>query len=224
MIGEYASTVEQAFSAVKVLLYVGPVAVYVLWLGLVSSQARPRMVRAREDFMALTVVFLPALVAVIGGFVRGGYAWTALAATALVVLLFLRLLPAGGSGWVVYNLSARRGRGDIERSLRSLGWAYQWSDRTLLVPDKGLSIELSSLPLLRYVAFHVTETVPGSCRRELESLRTELDRRFGQEVGLPTVGGCCLMLCGVALLILPLWMVSYHSAAIAELMTRVLLS
>ncbi len=224
MIGDGGSISEQAFSAFRVLLYVGPIAVYALWLGLVNSQAVPKLVKARDDFMVMTIAFWPFALEPVVGLVRAGHGGVAMAATGLMLLLFLRLLPAKHSGWVTYNLSPRRGRMWADRSLRSLEWSYRWVERTAIVTDKGLSIELRSVPVLRNVTFHIRHTRAKPPAADVAALRAEMSRRLEREGGLPSVAGCCLMMGGVLLLILPLWMLSHHSAAIAEVMTRILVS
>ena len=83
MVGSLTSASEQAVAAIKVLLYVGPVAVYVLWLGLVNSQARPKLVKARDDFLITTLAFCPFAVAPVVGLARAGYGWGAASVAAV---------------------------------------------------------------------------------------------------------------------------------------------
>ena len=122
MISNMGTVSEQAAAALSVLLYVGPVAVYALWLGLVNSQATPKVITARDDFVSMTVAFCPFVVAPIVGLAHAGYGWASIAAAGLMFLLFLRLLPARHSGWVIHNVSPRRARTLVDRTLRSLGW------------------------------------------------------------------------------------------------------
>lgn len=215
---------EQTLSVVKVLLYVGPVAVYILWLGLLNSQATPKLIKARDDFLVMTVAFLPFVVAPVVSLACAGYEWAGVSAAGLMLLLFLRLLPPNNSGWVIYNLSPRRGRMLADRALRSLGRSYRWDGWMAHVAEIGLSVEISSVPVLRNVTFRVHPSGAKPSTSDVAVLRRELARRLSAEAGLPSVTGCCLLMGGVGLLILPLWMMSQHSAAIAEVMTRILLS
>ncbi|MCK4658501.1 MAG: hypothetical protein KAV82_03175 [Phycisphaerae bacterium] len=224
MIGEIGNASEQAAAAVKVLLYVGPVAGYVLWIALVNSHGTPKAVRAQDDFLAMTVAFCPFVAAAVLSLLRAGYGWAAVATVALTLLLFLRLLPRKNSGWVIYNLSPRRAWMLTDRSLRALGWAYRWDGQTARVADKGLSLEMSFVPPLRNVTFHISPCGPQPQADDIEALRAELFRRLAGETCLPSASACGLLLAGVGLLILPLWMLSHHSAAIAEVMTQFLLS
>ena len=224
MISNMGTVSEQAAAALSVLLYVGPVAVYALWLGLVNSQATPKVITARDDFVSMTVAFCPFVVAPIVGLAHAGYGWASIAAAGLMFLLFLRLLPARHSGWVIHNVSPRRARALVDRTLRSLGWSYRWSGQTAIVAERDLSVEISSVWPLRSVAFHVHRTGANAPVSDVEALRTGLSCRLRRDGGLPSLAGCCLLMGGVCLLILPLWMLSRHSAAIAEVVTRILLS
>ncbi|MFH0982077.1 MAG: hypothetical protein V2A79_11105 [Planctomycetota bacterium] len=224
VIGDMGSAGEQVLAAIKVLLYVGPVAVYVLWLGLVNSQATPKLVKIRDDFVIMTVAFFPLVVAPVVSLAHAGYRWASVAAAVLMLAVFLRLLPARASGWVIYNLSPHRARILAERTLHALGWSYHWDGWSAVVAENGLSVEISFVGPLRNVTFHL-HTVGALARTaEVEAFRAELALRLRREGGLPSLAGCCLLAGGVALLIVPLWMLSHHSAAIAEVVTRILLS
>ncbi len=223
MIGDITNTSAQAEAAIRVLLYLGPVAVYALWLGLVNSQAVPKLVTARDDFVFMTVALCPLAMAPLIGLARAGYGWGCVVMFAVLLGLFWRLLPAT-PGWVIYNLSPRRARRLADETLRTLGWSYRWSGRTAVIGGRGLSVELSFVPLLRNVTFALHGDEAAALRPAAAAFRRELSARLEQEDGLPSVAGCCLLLGGVALLVMPLWMLSHHSAAIADVMTRILLS
>jgi hypothetical protein len=216
------TTFERALAAIEVLVLVGPVAVYVLWLGLVNSRPTPRLIRLREDFLTLTVAIVPFVAAPMVRLVRAGQGEFAVLFAALVLVCFLRLLPHRQAGWVIYNVVP----GGVERltdaAVRSLGWVSSWDGRRLRIPDRGLVLELRSLPALRNVTLHLRSCEPGPSDRDIEQLRAELGRLLGREAGLPSVVGACLCLAGVTLLIVPLGMLSRHSDAIAEVVTRVL--
>lgn len=224
MIGDVGNASEQAFSAIKVLLYVGPVAVYVIWLGLVNSQAAPRLVSARDDFLILTVAFWPFVAAPVVGLVRAGHTWAGVTTAGVMFLLFARLLPSGTSGWVIYNLSPRRGWMLTDRALRALGWSYRWVGRTAVVKERDLAIEIGSVLPFRGVTLHLRQTKADTSACDVEALHEKLSARLEREGGLPSIAGCCLLMGGVGLLVLPLWMLSYHSEAIADVVTRILLS
>ena len=55
-------------------------------------------------------------------------------------------------------------------------------------------------------------------------LRARLECALARQQLLPSLAGSCLMMLGIGIMILPLWMMSRHSEAIAEVVTRLLLS
>jgi hypothetical protein len=48
--------------------------------------------------------------------------------------------------------------------------------------------------------------------------------RLGHQQMLPSAAGSCLMFVGLGMLLLPLWLMTRHSNAIAEVVSRLLLS
>jgi hypothetical protein len=216
---------EQAVEAMRLLIYVAPVALYLLVLGLVHSQATATLIDARSDFVALTAVFYPLLVLPVPGLVRSGYALPCALAAIALGLLFYRLLPARLAGWVIYNLPASRVPWVLERALRSLGWAHTWDGPNRVIAERGLSIDIASVPVLRNISLHLHREAHGRATADdVADLRREIAARLTASPQLPSVSGCCLMMLGVAMLVLPLWMMSRHSDAIAEAVSRLLLS
>jgi len=214
----------QVILLLKLLVLVGPVAVYFIVLGLLNSQPSPRLINARQDFLLLTVVVCPALLTPIPALWSRGYGSVLLPALALAALAMWALLPAADSGWVVYNLSAARARALAERALRGLGWRYRNAGGTLLVEDRGLEIRFSSLPVLRNVTLHLSFADQSRRAETAAALRDRLDADLARQQLLPSLAGSCLMLLGVGLMILPLWMMTRHSDAIAQVVSRLLLS
>ncbi len=213
----------QVILVLKVLLHVGPVAAYFVTLGLVNSQSSPKIVDARTDFLALTFVFCPLLYWPVPGLVQGGLWWVVLIGLALLLPAFQAFLNRVGDGWVVYNISDRRAIRLLDRAARELGRAYSWDDRTLRLDDGSLSLRLSALPVLRNVTVHVHADADEG-RQVAAALRERFAALLSAHQLLPSVTGSCLLLLGVGLMMLPLWMMSRHSAAIAEVVNRWLVS
>ncbi len=208
----------------KLLLLVGPIAVYFIVLGLLNSQSVPRLVDARTDFLVLTFAVCPVLLAPAPSLWQQGYGWVLAPALALAALVMRALLPRRNSGWVIYNLSVHRARVLVERCLRDLGWRFEAADGVLKVTQPGLEIRFSSLPVLRNVTCHLAFADDAS-RETLEArIRDRLETALSRQQLLPSLAGSCLMVVGIGLMILPLWMMSRHSDAIAEVVTRLLLS
>ena len=216
---------EQAVEAMRLLVYIAPVALYLLVLGLVHSQATATLIDARSDFIALTAVFYPLLVLPVPGLVRAGFALPCALGAVALGLLFYRLLPARSAGWVVYNLPASRAPWVLERALRSLGWAHRWEGPHRVTTEHGLAIEIASVPVLRNISLHLHRDADSPVTAmQVADLRGAIAARLAAAPQLPSISGCCLMVLGVAMLVLPLWMMSRHSDAIAEAVSRLLLS
>jgi hypothetical protein len=213
----------QVILVLKLLLFVGPVAVYFIALGLVNSQATPKIINARSDFLALTVALCPLLFWPIPSLIRAGLGWVVFVAGAVAAVGISVLLDRVRPGWVIYNLSDYRARRLLDRALRSLGWEYAWEDNRVRVDQPGLLLTLSPLPLLRNVSIHVEATTIEQ-REAASQLRQRFSALLSTQQLLPSVGGSCLFLLGVGLLMLPFWMMSRHSDAIAEVVTRWLMS
>ena len=98
---------------------------------------------------------------------------------------------------------------------------YGW----LLVPAVVVAaVRLSALPVLRNVTCHLEFASP----LDRADTTTQLEQRFvaalSHQQQLPSLAGSCLLIAGVAMMILPLWMISHHSDAVAEVVSRFLLS
>jgi len=217
-------SVQQVVVVLKVLVLVAPIAVYFMVLGLLNSQPTPRLVNARSDFLLLTTAVCPLLLAPAAPLSRHGYGWVLLPLFAVLGLAMWALLPKHDSGWVIYNLSAARARVLLQRCLSELGWAHRLVDGKLEVPDRGLDIRLSALPALRNVTCHLAFHQAADSHRTTALLRRKLDAALARQQLLPSLAGSCLMILGVAMMILPLWMMSRHSEAIAEVVTRLLVT
>lgn len=218
------NSAHQVALLLKVVLLVGPIAVYFMVLGLLNSQARPKLVNARTDFLILTAAVFPVLLVPAAPVVGQGRGWLVLPLLAVAALALWALLPRPDSGWVIYNLSGPRARVLLLRCLRDLGWSFQETGRGLEVPRLGLTIQLSGLPVLRNVTCHLKCDRFAEGARLSELLGGRLESALARQDQLPSAAGSCLMLVGIALMILPLWMMSRHSDAVAQVVSGFLLS
>ncbi|UCG16061.1 MAG: hypothetical protein JSV19_12280 [Phycisphaerales bacterium] len=213
----------QVIVILKVLFHVGPVAVYFVALGLVNSQSTPKLVNARTDFLALTVVFCPLLFWPVPALIQGGLVWVVLGGAALFLPAFYAFSRRLDCDWVVYNVSDYRARRLLDRAVRDLRWRYTWEDNVLRVENHDLSLRLSALPMLRNVTVHVDAATQAQ-RQAVSQLRGRFSEMLATQQLLPSLTGSCLLMLGLSLLMLPLWMMSHHSDAIAEVVTRWLVS
>src|ERR1043166_3254963 len=96
-------------------------AVYFLGLGLVNSQANPRLVNARTDFVLLSIAFFPLIIGPVLFLVQHGHLLVAGVVVAASALAFWALLPARGGAGVIYNISPLQYRRIVERAGRRIG-------------------------------------------------------------------------------------------------------
>ena len=125
-------------------------------------------------------------------------------------------------------LSARarhpRARVLVKRCLGELGWSYRVANGVLQIPQHRLEISFSALPALRNVTCHLAFDRADDRPHTAEMLRQKLDTALTGQKLLPSLAGSCLMILGVGMVILPLWMMTRHSEAIAEVVNRLLLT
>lgn len=200
------------YQVVDVLMLVGstaPVALYFLVLGLVNSHRRPYLISSRADFIALTSVLVPVLLWPVPTLARAGLMWLLLVGLALAAVLFVWMLVTAGEGFVIYNVSEGRCVRLLEESLRRLGLTGRWRGRTWRADSGNVTIHLRGFSLLRNVTLHI-DVQAGDHAHTVRRLGAELDRRLASVAQLPSTMGACLVTIGIALMILPMWMVGRH--------------
>jgi hypothetical protein len=213
---------EQAIFLLKVMINIAPIAVYFLVLGLLNSQAQPRIVSGQRDFVVLTLVFVPMLVWPVPFLVANGFWWLLLIGLAAAAGGFAALLPRRLSSWVMYNLSEQRCRRHLENALHRLQVDYELADGSYLISSHGLEIHISSFSVLRNVTLHFSFDRSNPPAELLEGLREVLQEELEKLALLPSASGVCLLALGVLLLMLPLWMINNHVDAVVEVITRLL--
>ncbi|MFQ5411660.1 MAG: hypothetical protein ACE5EC_05160, partial [Phycisphaerae bacterium] len=107
----------------------------------------------------------------------------------------------------------------LQESIRSLGWAGYWSDRSWQAEGWEMAIHVRGFALLRNVTFHIEPTSEDNTVRTA-ALQAEIERRFSAVSQLPSPIGACLVLLGAGLLIIPMWMVSRHIDDLVDAMSH----
>lgn len=215
-------TTDTAIFVLKIVLALGPLAVYFLALGLINSQARPYLLSARVDFTLLAVACVPVIAAPIQLLFAHGHFHLVTGVVVGVLALFFGLLPRWGQGWVVYNCSPAQCRRLLQQACRRLGWELErGADGTLYVCQPDLLITTTGLPWLRSVTLRIdgpTSLVTQSARNKLiATLHDELSR----EAMLASTTGISLVVIGVALLGVPMWYLFHHMDAIVDVVRRI---
>ncbi len=205
----------------QLIVTLGPLAVYFLGLGLVSSQARPCLVRASVDFVLLAVAFLPVIIAPVLGLLMHGNYWIAGAVVAAVAALFWTLLPKDASAWVIYNIDRREFVRLLERSCRRLGWSVAEQDEQLHVSPVQLTVRHEGLPWLRSVTLRIHANSDEG-RAEADRLICAIGAEMERLSMLPSPAGASLVIIGASLLGVPMWYVFRHMDAIVDVVRQML--
>lgn len=213
---------DQVVFVFKLVLALGPLAVYFLGLGLVNSQAHPLLIRARVDFVLLAIAFVPVVTAPLVGLVEHGWGWFATGVVVGMMALFFGMLPGRDAGWVMYNVDPRQCRRLFERACRRLGWTAEGDDDQLHVAGADLTVRLSGLPWLRNVTVRVGSATGASCGSTRERLMRAIYHETRREATLPSPAGASMVVIGAALLGVPMWYLFHHMGAIVEVVRRIL--
>lgn len=205
----------------KVIGTVAPIAVYFLTLGVVNSQASPRLVSARWDFIVLIGIFLPALFWPVAT-LSGSIGWQAVLVLVLLAGLFLRtMLPHPWKQWVIYNADTPRAAEAIRRALAGLGWRYQPEGETVFaVPHLQMKVEIGGVGLLNAVNLRIHTEAASPEQVEIASLIGAVEVALRRYQLLPTAAGLFLVLIGAGLMIVPMWLMTRNMHDIVEAIQR----
>lgn len=136
----------------------GPVAVYLLWIGGLNLARRPILVTGERDTAALGAalsglamigpmhLFYP-IVATIR---MGGYVWVLLAMLYLLVVVLLLLMQR--PRLVVYNIDNNELRPILADLAVELDRDARWAGDSLALPNLGVQLHLESVPAMRNVS------------------------------------------------------------------------
>ena len=134
-------------------------------------------------------------------------------------IVFLRMLPGSGAGFVIYNISESRCRRLLADSIGQLGLQGHWQGHLWHGSGGRMTISVRGFALLRNVTVHI-ESADHHDRTEVDALYAQLDSRLRSISQLPSTMGACLVVLGVGLLIIPMWMVGRNIDALVDAMSR----
>ena len=143
--------------ALHIAIALGPVATYLVVLGIVNLSSRPLVTTAVRDALALAIAL--AGFVVVGPMelflveeaaaLYGGWVWgIMLVAYALVVLLAVLLLRPR---LIVYNIALEQLRPLLADVVARLDPEARWAGESLVMPRLGLQLHLEAAPLLNNV-------------------------------------------------------------------------
>lgn len=217
--------VDSTMLTLKVIGTVAPIAAYFLTLGVINSQASPRLVSGRWDFIVLTGIFLPALFWPLAS-LGSSIGWKAVLALILPGIAALRaMLPHPWKHWVIYNTDTQRAAESVSRALVALGWPFhKENETTFAVPAVGMKVEVTGLTLLNAVNLHIRTGARSHARADAARLIGALEASLCRYQLLPTPAGLFLVLIGAGLMIVPMWMMTRHMHDIVETIQRLFLA
>ncbi len=198
--------------ALRLAMFVVPVAIYFGVLGVLNSRRRPQLLSARADFALLTGILCPLLIIPV---VQWLGSW-ALAPVLGAVGVFALLGVPPRHNWVVYNLSTRRARRVIAEALRDCGIDWDGQTEWLTSPSGGQTrLEIGGFPLLRNVSVRLRGAddalagrFQGALSYRLASVETEVQPM-----------AWAMMLVSASMLAVPLALVAHRVPALVRLLT-----
>jgi len=212
---------EQVILVIKLLLYIGPPALYFVILGLVNSQGRAHVISGRSDWLSLMMVFFPVLLWPAAYLLDAGR-WYLVAAVSVGCVLFLWLsTPNELSSLVGYNTTEGRCRRTLEAVLNSLSIPYRRDDDCLVLSRQDIRITFNSISVLRNVTIHFTGPLDEH-RQLLVQIRRQVTARLWQMQSTPAVSAVCLLVAGTVMLMLPLFMMVRHIDALVKVVSDLL--
>jgi hypothetical protein len=140
-----------------VAIGLGPLATYLLVLGVVNLSSRPLLTTGGRDAAALAIAV--AGLVVIGpmelflveeaAVLYGGWVWAImLAAYALLVVLIILLLRPR---LVIYNITLEQLRPLLADAVARLDSDARWAGESLVMPQLGVQLHLEAVPMLKNV-------------------------------------------------------------------------
>jgi hypothetical protein len=203
----------QVIWILKLAMNIAPVALYFMVLGLVNSQSRVHVVTLRNDWLAMMMVFLPVLMWPV--MFLAGAGWHAGAMlTFLAGLAVLKFsAPPISSGWVLYNCTLATVRTALIETLDRLAIDWQVADDHTLTLTDNRRIELNDFPLLKNVTVKIHADDAASLA---DRLGRTLSQRLDTVVSQPPLSAAAMLLCGAAMLIIPLSLMVQHIDAFVK--------
>lgn len=208
-----------AYHVLMLIGSAGPVAIYFLSLGLVNCQARPCLVSARSDFIALSIVLAPLMLWSIPVAVQFGSGWMLGLAALILAAVFRKLVPSRHEGFVIYNISRRSGVTLIDAALHDDARPFRRiGDTEWESLDGRIQLRATSFVFLRSVTVQLegdVARIPAIAQR----FRTHLEARLSQVEQLPSAVGTGLVLAGVGIAVVPMWLVTRHIQDLVDAVT-----
>jgi len=215
-------TTNTAVFVLKLVVALGPLAIYFLTLGLINSQARPYLLSARTDFTLLAIVCVPIFAAPALVLIEHGYFPLVTGVIVVMLAMFFGLLPRWGQGWVMYNCSSAQCRRLLQQACRRLGWQLERdADGSLHIGQQNLRVTTTELPWLRSVTLRIDGPKTPATQSNRSRLIATLNHELSGEAMLASATGISLVVIGVTLLGVPMWYLFHHMDAIVDVVRQI---
>jgi hypothetical protein len=147
-----------------VFLALGPLAAYLLLMGLLNVSRRPFVTTGARDFYALGVavvglvmigpldLFLPES----APRVFGPYVWLLL--LTLYVLCLTLLILMIRPRLVIYNITAEQLRPALARIISRLDLEHSWAGESLALPELGVQVQIERFSIMRNISLIAAST------------------------------------------------------------------
>jgi len=180
-----------------VALAIGPMAVYLLVLGLLNLSRRPLVITGGRDLFALGIalsgfvvigpldLFMPLAAATHFGV----WIWPLL--LGLYVLILLLIVLISRPRLVVYNVLPGEVRVILQRMIDRLNLPHTWAGNSLSLPNWGIELHMTTFLVMRNVSLSATGT-----RQSFQGwrwLRRELEMELSQVEVPPNPIGLTLL-------------------------------
>ena len=198
----------------------GPLAVYVLLLGIINLRRRPLLTTGGRDLLALGIAVSGLLVA---GPIEllmpeailvnlGPYAWAIVLALYFTCLALAVLLVR--PRLVIYNMTPDELRPVLSEAAGAIDADAHWAGDSLVLPTLGVHLALEPFPSMRNVS--ITSVGPRQSLRGWHHLECQLAAALSQCEVRSNPRGVTLVMFGVMTLTIILWHFSRESAHVAQ--------
>lgn len=184
-----------------VAIALGPLATYLLVLGVINLSSRPLLTTGGRDAAALALAI--AGLVVVGpmelflveeaAVLYGGWVWAImLAAYALFALLVILLLRPR---LVIYNITLEQVRPLLAEVVARLDGEARWAGESLVLPQLGVQLHLEAVPMLKNV--QLVSAGPDQSVSGWRRLETDLSAALRRARTSPNPYGVSLITFGV---------------------------
>jgi hypothetical protein len=215
-----------AFDPLHLCIALGPLATYLLVLGVINLSSRPLLTTGGRDAAALGTAVAGLVVAgpmelflvEEAAVLYGGWVWAImLAAYALALSLLILLMRPR---LVVYNITLEQLRPILENVVSLLDSEARWAGESLVIPQLGVQLHIETLPMMKNV-----QLVASGPRQNIDGwrrLETELVAELRKVRTTPNPYGLSLITFGALMAAAITYYLARDPAAVTQALNEML--